>query len=103
MLLLSVAVTVVFYYMLKYFNTKNLLPSTISVTTSFIAAYLTCRRSPYFAMAYAANDIVPIVLWVLASVEDVSYISVVVCFAVFLVNDIYGFISWLKMQKRQQA
>lgn len=102
-LILSVFVTVAFYYILKYFNTTNLMLSTLSVTTSFIAAYLTFRRSPLFAVAYALNDIVLIGLWVLASISDTSYTSVVICFIVFLINDIYGYINWLKMQKRQQA
>lgn len=101
MLLLTAAVTIIFYFILKFFNTANLLPSTLSVTTSFIAVYLTFRRSPYFALAYAANDIVLIVLWLLASLTDISYVSVTVCFIMFLVNDIYGFISWIKMRKRQ--
>ena len=99
---LTLVVTVVFYFILKYFNTANLIPSTFSVTTSFVAAYLTFRRSPYFALAYATNDIVLIVLWVLASINNISYISVIICFVVFLANDLYGFISWLKMMKRQE-
>ena len=101
MLALSVVVTIVFYFILKYFGTANLVFSTLSITTSFIAVYLTFRRSPYFALAYAANDIVLIVLWVFASIYDMKYISVVVCFCAFLANDIYGFISWRKMKIRQ--
>lgn len=101
MWLLTIIVTVIFFFILYRFNTANIIPSTLSVTTSFIAVYLTFRRSPYFAVAYAANDIVLIVLWILASIEDIKYLSVVVCFAAFLVNDIYGFISWRKMEKRQ--
>lgn len=101
MLLLSVVVTSVFYFVLEYFNTANIVPSTISVTTSFLAVYLTFRRSPYFALAYAANDVVLIVLWVLASIADTRYISVVVCFVAFLFNDIYGFLSWQRMKKKQ--
>ena len=96
------AVTILFYFILEHFNTTNIVPSTISVTTSFLAVYLTFRRSPYFALAYASNDIVLILLWVLASMSDVRYISVVVCFVAFFVNDIYGFISWRKMKIRQQ-
>lgn len=98
----TLAVTFLFYFILNHFNTANMIPSTLSVTTSFLAVYLTFRRSPYFALAYAANDIVLIVLWVLASRYDIRYISVVVCFAAFFVNDIYGFISWRKMKFRQQ-
>ncbi len=99
---LTAAVTVAFYFILDAFNTANIIPSTISVTTSFLAVYLTWRRSPYYALAYAANDMVLIVLWILATLHDLSYISVTVCFAVFLVNDLYGFINWRKMAKRQK-
>ena len=101
MWLISAAVTVVFYFILKCFGTANIVPSTLSVTTSFVAVYLTFRRSPYFAIAYAANDIVLIVLWVFASFYNTRYICVVVCFIAFLFNDIYGFISWQGMKKRQ--
>ena len=101
MWLATVLVTVIFYFILAHFHTANIIPSTISVTTSFLAVYLTFRRCPTFALAYAANDIVLIVLWTLAAVENISYISVIICFVVFLVNDLYGFISWRKMEKRQ--
>ncbi len=101
MLILTAAVTAVFYFILKAFNTANLLPSTLSVTTSFIAVYLTFRRSAWYAVAYAANDIILIILWILAALTDISYISVIICFVVFLVNDLYGFISWKRMSARQ--
>ena len=103
MWVLAVAVTVAFYFVLDAFNTANIVPSTISVTTSFVTVYLTFRRSPFFALGYAANDVVLIVLWVLASIADARYISVVVCFATFLINDIYGFLNWRKMKERQKA
>lgn len=101
--LLTAVVTVVFYFILKYFETANLFFSTVSVTTSFAAVYLTFRRSPYFALIYALNDIVLIILWVYASLSDITYLSVVICFIMFLVNDIYGFVSWLKMEKKQNS
>lgn len=101
MWLLTVLITAIFYFVLKFFNTANIVPSTLSVTTSFLAVYLTFRRSPYFAIAYATNDIVLIILWILASFSDIRYISVVVCFVAFLFNDLYGFISWKKMKIRQ--
>ena len=103
MYVLTGVVTVSFYFILDYFDTANMIPSTLSVTTSFIAVYLTFRRSPYFALAYAANDVVLIVMWTLAAVEDISYLSVIICFVMFLVNDLYGFVSWKRMEKRQMA
>lgn len=101
MLGLTGVVTVVFYFLLKAFGTANILPSTLSVATSFVAVYLTFRRSPYFPLAYAANDAVLIVLWAMAAGEDIAYLSVLICFLMFLVNDLYGFASWKRMEKRQ--
>jgi nicotinamide mononucleotide transporter PnuC len=101
--LLALAVTVVFYFVLRAFSTANLIASTFSVTTSFIAAYLTMRRSPYYALAYTVNDVVLIVLWLLACREDVSYLSVVTCFIAFIANDLYGFFHWLSMQRAQEG
>ncbi len=101
MWLATIVVTIVFYFILNCFNTANILPSTLSVATSFLAVYLTFRRCPYFALAYAANDVILIILWILASASDIRYVSVVFCFIAFLFNDIYGYISWRIMQKRQ--
>ena len=58
-------------------------------------------RSSYFALGYSANDIVLIVLWILASMEDPVYIPVVVNYSIFLFNDLYGFVSWKKREARQ--
>ncbi len=102
MIALTITVTLIFYYILIYFNTKNILPSTFSVATSFIAVYLTFKRNPYFALAYASNDVVLIVLWILAAKENISYFSVIICFIIFFVNDIYGFFNWKKIQRRQE-
>lgn len=99
--IISLAITVIFYFILKYFNTENLILSTISVTTSMFAASLLFLRSPYYALAYVANDIVLIGLWAFASIQSLSYLPMVVCFVAFLCNDTYGFINWNRMQKRQ--
>ena len=40
-------------------------------------------------------------LWILAAIRDISYSSVMICFVLFLVNDIYGYISWRRMERRQ--
>ena len=98
---MAILVTVGFWFILKALGNANLLFSTLSVTTSFIASWLTYLRSPYYALAYAANDIVLIVLWILAAMADVSYLPMIVCFAMFLLNDLYGFVNWRSMRKRQ--
>lgn len=100
---LDVAVTIAFYFILRALGTANLIPSTLSVTTSFAAASLTYRRSPWYALAYAANDAVLLVLWIMAALDDASYLSVVVCFVVFLFNDLNGFRLWRRMEHLQHA
>lgn len=95
----GVLVTAVFYMILKALDTPNILFSTISITTSFLAASLTMLRSSYYALGYASNDIILIVMWVLASIENPAYIPVVVNFIIFFFNDMYGFVSW----KRREA
>lgn len=86
MCIAAAVITLIFYFILSAFNTNNIVPGTISVTTSFLAVYLTFRRSPYYAIGYAANDVVLIILWCLAMMQDISYLSVVVCFIAFLAN-----------------
>lgn len=94
-------VTFVFYFILKFFETPNLIMSTVSIATSFSASALTLLRSPYYALAYAANDIVLIILWTLATIEDPGYLPMIFCFVIFLVNDTYGFFNWSRIQKKQ--
>lgn len=99
--LLAAAVTVAFYFLLRALNTANLIWSAASVLTSFYASYLNMRRSPDYALAYAANDIVLIVLWSLVISQSLENVAMVVCFSAFLLNDLYGFFNWLKMRKKQ--
>ncbi len=100
-LLSSIIVSVIFYFVLKTLGTANLLVSTLSVATSFFASVLMFLRSPIYALAYSLNDIVLIVMWILASIEDPGYIPMIFCFVMFLLNDLYGFINWCRMRKKQ--
>ncbi|MCD8285969.1 MAG: nicotinamide riboside transporter PnuC [Clostridia bacterium] len=103
LVVLAAAIGVAFYYILRALNTENLEVSTVSVVTSFAALYLMALRIPAYAAMYAVNDIVLITLWSLACVQSIYYLPMVVCFAVFLINDIYGFILWLMRSKKQKG
>ena len=102
MFILTGIITIMFYFILRYFDTANLFLSTVSVATSFIASYLTMMRSPLYGIGYGMNDIVLILLWLLAFLEDQSYSPVLICFFVFLINDIYGFFNWRNIEKKQR-
>lgn len=97
----SIVITIAFYFILKVLGTTNLLISTLSILTSSFACLLLILRSPYYAIAYSTNDIVLIVLWVLASIDNIKYLPMILCFTMFLANDLYGFYNWRKMKKRQ--
>ena len=101
MLTLGAVTTAAFYFILGALGNASLMLSTFSVTTSFCASYLMYVRSPYYAIAYSLNDIVLIGLWVRACTYDIGYLPVAVCFACFFANDIYGFVNWMKMRKKQ--
>ncbi|MBE6783195.1 MAG: nicotinamide mononucleotide transporter [Ruminococcaceae bacterium] len=103
MLFFTVIATVAFYFILKKLGNASLAFSTLSITTSFLASYMTAMRSPYYALGYAANDLVLIVLWITASINDISSVAMVACFLTFFFNDLYGFINWKKMEKKQKS
>ena len=102
MLILTCAVTISFYFILRALGNPNLVVSTLSITTSFLACYLVFLRSHWYAVAYAANDVVLIVLWVLATIDNIAYMPMATCFVMFLINDVYAFICWCKMRKNQR-
>ncbi len=102
MIALTVLVTIGFYFILKYFNTANLFMSTVSIATSFSASYLMLFRNPFYAVAYAANDVVLIILWILAALDNIQYLPMIVCFVIFFINDLFGFVSWQKRKKQQE-
>jgi len=102
LLFLSLIVTIIFYYILSFLGNSNIVFSTLSITTSFLASSLTFLRSPYYAIAYSANDIVLIILWILATIENTSYFPMIICFVMFLLNDLYGYYNWKKLMISQE-
>jgi len=95
--------TLFFYFILNQLSTPNIVLSSLSIFTSFTASILTLKRSKYYALAYALNDLVLIWLWLLASINQVSYMSLVICFIAFFINDLYGFINWSRIYKKQSV
>lgn len=92
-----------YYYLLKVFNTNNLLVSTFSIVASIIATYLTARRSEYGFVGFIINDIILITLWSIPVVGgNTNLIPVLLCPALLLINDIYGVYNWKKIKNKQK-
>lgn len=102
LMVFALVVTIGFYFILKVLNTPNLVVATISIATSFSASYLMLRRISYYAIAYSLNDIVLIVLWIIASVNNLENLTFVACFFMFLFNDLYAFVRW-KLRESEQT
>ncbi len=98
---LTAAIVTAFYFVLKTLGTENLIVSTVSVGTSFVALYLMTLRIPAYALVFILNDIVLIVLWSMACANDLNHLALVVCFSIFLINDTYTFICWTRRKARQ--
>ena len=99
----TIFLSIAFYFILKLLNTSELLVSTFSFTSSAFATYLMFRRCSFYAVGFIIDDIVSIVLWSLSVVNmGVGYIPSVLCFCIFLINDVYGFIHWKIEEKNQR-
>ena len=103
LVLLSQAVMFIgYYYLLKIFNTNNLLVSTFSIVASIIATYLTARRSEYGFLGFIINDIILITLWSIPVVSgNHNLIPVLLCPVLLLINDIYGVYNWKEIKNKQ--
>ena len=102
LMVLTPLVTFLFYLLLNGLNTPNIYISTLSVATSFLASMLTFFRSRHYAIFYAINDLVLILLWSLATISDLSFLPMILCFIIFFIFDLYGFINWKKLSDEQK-
>lgn len=91
------------YYMLRAFNTANLLISTFSVMAGAMAGYLALRRCEYNFIFYILSNIVCICLWMFMIIKDknVSYIPTITLFVVPLFLNVFGMITWIKIKRIQ--
>ena len=91
------------YYLLKAFNTSELIVSTISVLASLFAVYLQIRRSKYSFSFYIVNDIILMFLWGIPVIKG-NYILFPMLLnpTINLINDIYGFYNWKQIEKIQK-
>ena len=91
-----------YFYLLKAFNTSNLLVSTFSVMASIIATYLTARRCEHGFVGFIINDLILIILWGIPVINgELNIIPVVLCPVLLLINDIYGVYNWKRIKKKQ--
>ena len=91
------------YNLLKFFNTNELIVSTISVLVSLFAAYLQMRRSRYSFSFYLINDIVLMFLWGIPVIQgNYTLFPILLNPMVNFINDMYGSYNWKRTEKIQK-
>lgn len=91
------------YILLKFFNTNELIVSTISVLVSLFAAYLQMRRSRYSFSFYLINDIVLMFLWGIPVIHgNYTLFPILLNPMVNFINDMYGSYNWKRTEKIQK-
>ncbi len=91
------------YYMLRAFNTANLIISTFSVVALCMAGYLVVRRCEYNFIFYILSNIIGICLWMFTIIKEnnITYIPTIILFCVLLFLNIFGMITWIKIKHIQ--
>jgi len=91
------------YYLLAFFNTNELIISTISVVLTLYAMYFLVRRSKYSLVFYIFCDISLILLWGLYVFRgNLELIPIFINSVILFLNDAYGFYNWKKNEKLQK-
>ena len=99
----ALASSVGFYFMLKAFNTSNLIFSTISMTLGCVAGYLQLRRYAYNFVIYIINNIICICLWVPVMMGDIANLPTVVSYVMYTGLNFFGIVNWVSLKKKQQT
>ena len=98
---ITIVMTTIAFFVLRALNTQSLIVSTISIATSTMAGYFSIKRSPLYAICYFLNDSVLIIMWSIEANLSISSLPMVISFITFVINDLYGFINWLRLRKKQ--
>ena len=101
--IVSVIIFIAVYFLLKIFNTSEILVSTFSVIASLFAVYLQIRRSRFSFYFYVINDLILIILWGIPVVKG-NFLLLPMLFnpIINLINDSYGIINWRNLEKIQK-
>lgn len=97
------AIAVGVYYMLRAFNTANLLISTFGVAFTMCAGYLLVRRCEYSFVFYIFNNFSAITLWSITIANgQISNVPTLIQMLIFFILNIVGIINWVMLKRSQK-
>ena len=102
-IILSGFIYIGIYYLLRFFNTNELIISTASVLISMLAMYFQVRRSRYSFSFYLINDIILTLLWGIPVIKgNLLLFPMFINPIINLISDIYGLHNWKRIEKIQK-
>ena len=95
--IVAIILLVPFYYLLLFLNTVNPIFSTLSLTTSILAAYYMMQRVNFFPTLFAIDDFLLVILWgIQILIGNYQYIPTLIVCSCSFINDLYSAFCWFK-------
>lgn len=92
-----------FYFLLRAFNTNQLIISTGSAVTGVFASYFLAIRNKHGFTFFIINDLVRFILWIIPSIKgNWSLLPIAITCLIYFMNDLYGLYNWQKIEKEQK-
>ena len=93
---------VLYYQLLKSLGGNLQLIDSITTVTSVMALLLQVLRYKEQWLIWILVNLVSIVMWVMLLNTSEGSISMIVMWAAYLINSIYGYINWKKLNKKSE-
>ena len=97
-----VVAIVLYYQLLKSLGGNLQLIDSITTVTSVMALLLQVLRYKEQWLIWILVNLVSIVMWVMLLNTSEGSISMIVMWAAYLINSIYGYINWNKLNKKSE-
>lgn len=95
--------TVIYGFFLKYLGGNNIWTDSATTVLSVIAQILMLKRFTEQWILWIAVNVLSIILWISALVsQGGNDFAMLVMWSAFLVNSVYGYFNWRKLQMKQR-
>lgn len=90
------------YFLLRAFNTNELIVSTFTFVCSLLANYYQIRRNKMSFYFYVIQDVALLILWIIPIAKgNLSLLPLIINSTFNLFFDSYGVYNWKKLEKKQ--
>ena len=91
------------YYLLRAFNTNELLVSVFTFICSLLANYYQIRRNKMSFYFYIIEDVSLLILWIIPIINgNLSLLPLIINSTFNLISDSYGIYNWKKLEEKQR-